>query len=640
MPPPDLLPGLNAVRPASIDDRFAVAMGLYRAGAIERAEAGFRAVVASSPGRADAHMMLGAVAARSGRALAAIESLERAVRIRPGLADAHLMLGCALRDVGRTADGIAALRRAAGLAARDPIAWSELGLGLLVAGQLDEAAGCFERAIGLKRDFAAAHYNLAVVAERQRRTLDAIAGFRTALSHAPGLAEAHCRLGGLLHASGQRVAALASLSEAHRLQPRTTLGRLCLAKTLLIEGKARAAESCLRTIVGADDRNAEAHRLLGNTLRERGCFREAIVHLERALALDPSAVSAWHDLAHSRRHGEDDRGVVARMQAHLDRPGMNAFECSILHFALGKALDDLGEWRQAAEHFESGNRIEHGERRFDEGRYRRLIAGLMRECPDRATGNALDAGDPSEVPILIVGLPRSGTTLVEQILSSHARVAAGGEITFWDEQAAPRANGRPDRAAPPRVLGADYVKVLRAIDPGAERVTDKLPFNFLWLGLIHAALPNARIIHCRRHPGATGLSIFQTRFATRQDWAYSWRDIGIYQAGYRILMEHWRSVLPADRLIEIDYEALISSRHEVTRRMLSFCGLDWDAGCAEPERNNRVVRTASMWQARQPVYATSVDRWRRYAPFMPALDALSNVEAGHAAFRAIQAGPE
>ena len=608
-------------------------MELYRGGAMEAAEAEFRKVLTLSPATAHALLMLGVIASRTGRGPTAAHSFAQAIRLRPGFAEAYLLLGCTLRDQGRMGESLDALQRATSLAGQDPLGWSELGLTLLVCDRLGEAAACFRRAIDLKANFAAAHYNLGVVAERERRYTDAAAWFSAALSHAPTLAEAHCRLGGLLHALGQRTAALASLSEAHRLQPDTSLGRLCLAKVLLIKGDAASAERSLRDAGASDDGNAEAHRLLGNALRERGCFTDAIIHLRRAIALDPGAVSAWHDLVHARRLVDDDRAMVVQMQAVLTRPGLNDFERSMLHFALGKAFDDLEDWERAAKHFTAGNDIERLERRFDREAFRRQIDHLL--AVRSISSN--DEGNRSELPILIVGLPRSGTTLVEQILSSHPEVAAGGEITFWDEQASLQSQRWADQTGLLRESGRDYLEVLRQINPSARRVTDKLPFNFLWLGFIHAALPDARIVLCCRRAEATGLSIFQTRFATRQDWAYDWDDIRIYQAGYRMLMAHWRTVIAPDKLLEVDYDTLVSSQAETTARLLSFCGLTWDANCARPERNERVVRTASMWQARQPVYSRSVDRWRRYVPFLPGLASLGDLCGGDAAFRHLAA---
>jgi hypothetical protein len=204
-----------------------------------------------------------------------------------------------------------------------------------------------------------------------------------------------------------------------------------------------------------------------------------------------------------------------------------------------------------------------------------------------------------------------GTTLIEQIVSSHPSVAAGGELTFWTDQRATTAVA--DGASQ---TGADYLALLRRIGPRSERVTDKNPFNFLHLGAIQLAAPGSRFIHCRRDPIDICLSIYFTRFATPQPFAYDRGDLVFYYREYERLMAHWRGLVPSDRLLEVEYESLIADRESLTRRMIAFCGLPWDDACLAPESNQRMVRTASLWQARQPVYRTSVERWRRYEPWL------------------------
>jgi hypothetical protein len=220
--------------------------------------------------------------------------------------------------------------------------------------------------------------------------------------------------------------------------------------------------------------------------------------------------------------------------------------------------------------------------------------------------------------VLIVGMPRSGTTLVEQILSSHPEIGGGDELTFWSEKAAALADAgaRALTRAVARAIVDDYLGLLRGIAPAARRVTDKMPQNYLHLGLVHMMFPRARIIHCRRNPVDTCLSIYFTHFSLMKDYAFDRRGIVFFYEQYLKFMTLWRHVLPSDRLIEIDYETLITDREQVTRRMIDFCGLEWHSACLYSESNPRAVKTASMWQARQPIYKTSVERWRRYEPWL------------------------
>jgi Sulfotransferase family len=220
--------------------------------------------------------------------------------------------------------------------------------------------------------------------------------------------------------------------------------------------------------------------------------------------------------------------------------------------------------------------------------------------------------------VLIVGMPRSGTTLAEQILSSHPGVAAGGEMHIWNRRGAmfEQAGASGTEPAYVQELAEAYLRWISALAPEAVRVTDKMPFNFLWTGLIHLAFPRAVIVHCQRQPIDVALSVHQTHFSPLVDLPTGGKDLVFYYRQYERLMAHWRAVLPADRFLELRYEELIANPEPITRRLIAFCGLPWDDACLHPERNQRVVKTASKWQARQPVYRSSVDRWRRYEPWL------------------------
>ena len=215
-------------------------------------------------------------------------------------------------------------------------------------------------------------------------------------------------------------------------------------------------------------------------------------------------------------------------------------------------------------------------------------------------------------------MPRSGTTLVEQILSSHPEVAPGGEPSFWSDQNRAGA-GVLDATAKleaARRLADAYLAVLRAISPDAPQVTDKMPFNFGLLGVILQVFPRAAIVHCRRHPIDTCLSSFSTGFEATIDFAGERGSLVFFYRQYQRLMAHWREVLPPDRFIEVDYEELVADPEPVTRRLIAARGLDWNDACLAPHRNQNRITTASLWQARQPIYRTSVERWRRYEPWL------------------------
>jgi len=228
-----------------------------------------------------------------------------------------------------------------------------------------------------------------------------------------------------------------------------------------------------------------------------------------------------------------------------------------------------------------------------------------------------------ETPVLIVGLPRSGSTLLERIVSSHPMAHGCGELDFWNDRGPMWAHADLDRLAKAAdQIRADYVRVLRRGAPRAVRATDKMPSNFFWVGLVHLLFPKARIILSRRNPVDTCLSIYTTPFAATWGFASSLGDLAAYQRLHQRLMDHWRAVIPSDRLLEVDYEDVVGEPEKTARRLIAFCGLAWDPACLRPEENRDAVRTASSWQARQPIYRSSVERWRRYEPWIGELRTL------------------
>jgi tetratricopeptide (TPR) repeat protein len=411
--------------------------------------------------------------------------------------------------------------------------------------------------------------------------------------------------------------AASAFERASLASPSTPLGRLCAAKALFLRDRPREAERQLREVIAGDPSIAEAHLLLGHVLGDAGRFDEAAASFEQTLSLDPGCAPAYHGLVSSKTITEADRTLVARMLARLQGADLPERERMTLHFALGKALDDLEEPAKAMSHFDAANRIRRQLSSFDRRDFARQIDGLVASFTAAFFRGNAALGTDDETPVLVLGMPRSGTTLVERIVSSHPSVAGGGELRFWRESRSRLAQAPASRRE--EVAGEvrrDYLELLRSIGPDARRVTDKMPFNFLWIGLVHLLLPRARIVHCRRNPVDTCLSIFQTQFTESWGFASDRGDLVAYYRQYLRLMDHWRSVLPADRLLEVDYEDVVSSPEAASRRLIAFCGLEWDAACLHPEHNPDAVRTASKWQARQLIYRTSVERWRRYEPWI------------------------
>jgi hypothetical protein len=327
------------------------------------------------------------------------------------------------------------------------------------------------------------------------------------------------------------------------------------------------------------------------------------------------------------------------MQAALATPGLDAAQRLRIHLAIGKAADDLGDYALAMQHFDAADAVRRGSAPFDSAAFSIETDRLIARCTPELIARASELGSCDATPVLILGMPRSGTTLVEQIVSMHPEVGAGDELNFWNERGAAwhrsGATGNETPVVAKEFLAkaaADYLGMLRTVAPRAARVTYKMPFNFLWAGLIHLAFPRAAIIHCRRTAVDTALSIHQTHFHPGLAFPTGGDELVGYFRCYRRLTDHWRSVLPADRFLEVDYEELTRAPEPVIRWIIAACGLAWHDACLRPECNPRAVRTPSKWQTRQPIYRTSVARWRRYEPWLGPLRALvddgSHLDAG------------
>jgi hypothetical protein len=298
-----------------------------------------------------------------------------------------------------------------------------------------------------------------------------------------------------------------------------------------------------------------------------------------------------------------------------------------IHLALGKAADDLGEYERAMRHFDAADAVRRASAAFPSEQFDRLVTQLIEQMTPDLVARAPRLGTADPIPVLIIGMPRSGTTLVEQIISSHPEVRAGGELNYWPKCGAQwhEAGAAGNEMAFLRKAASSYLRMLRAIGPKAVRVTDKNPFNFLWAGLIHLALPKATIIHCRRAAIDTALSIHQTLFDPSLAFPTGGDKLVAYFRSYQRLTDHWRSLMPPERFIEVEYEALTDDPDPVIRGLVAACGLTWHDACLRPDRNPQSVKTASRWQTRQPIYRASVGRWRRYEPFLGPLRPLVGV---------------
>ena len=531
---------------------------------------------------------------------------------------------------GQPADAIAPLRDAALLQPSNATVWHDLGLACLEVGLVPDAIGALQQAVGVNPRYTDAYFRLGIALEKAGDLRGAILAYDRATELLPSLTEAWFRAGALVFMLGHREEAIGCFRRAAATGPKTSFGRLGAARALLTEDRDNEAEASLRRTVALDPANAMAHDLLGNLLAEFGRFEEAEACFARAIALAPLLAGSYYDLVRCRPVTAGD-GLLSRMEAALDTPGLEVVQRHRVHLALGKAADDLGHYALAMKHFDAADAVRRASVPFDAAAFDSEIDRVIARCTPDLIARAGALGSSIATPVLIIGMPRSGTTLVEQIVSSHPDVTAGGELNFWNERGAVWHQAGP-AGTEPAFLGkaaADYLALLREIGPKAARVSDKMPFNFLWAGLIHLAFPRATIIHCRRAAIDTALSIHQTHFHPGLAFPTGGPELVAYFRSYRRLTDHWREVLPAERFVEVEYEELTGAPEPAIRRIVAACGLPWDEACLRPERNPRAVKTPSKWQTRQPIYRNSVARWRRYEPWLGPLGALleSGIEA-------------
>ena len=495
------------------------------------------------------------------------------------------------------------------------------------AGRWMEAVPLLIEIARLDPQSAAVHRDLGVTYLCCGRFVQAAASLRRALDLRPDDEDVLTYLIEAFERQGREPEAAAACRKLSRAARDEAERNYYAVKALMKEGRSGGMETEVRRLMTLTPGRANTLHRIGRLLSDLGKFVEAEAVLVQAIETTPNAFATLADI---KRMNEDDRPLIDRMEAALDQPNVTALTRMSIHFGLGKACDDLGDYRRAMEHYDAGNRLRALSIRLD----RKACAAKVDRIVETFTAEALERAAPllarperrgDDLPVLIVGMPRSGTTLVEQILSSHPGVAAGGELPFWGERLGAWEAGRviPIQKDKISEVADEYLSLLRKFGPDALRVTDKMPRNFELLWLPRLAFPDARIIHCRRHPIDTCLSNYFTNFWSSQDYAWDRGDLVFFYRQYQRLMDHWRKVLPPDRFTEVDYETLVANPQAETRRLVAFLGLDWNDACLAPEQNARPVTTASKWQARQPVYKTSLERWRRYEPWLGELRELA-----------------
>jgi tetratricopeptide (TPR) repeat protein len=646
---------VTSLRPRSADAHWQLANALLHQGELKKALVSYQNVVKQQPGFAKAWLMLGRVSAQLGRLKKAESSYRQALTIQPDFAEAHLALGEKHLAENKLEEALACCQRALQLKPDYADGYSQMGTVFYTQGLLDEAQASFRRSLELNPNQPAVYYNLGIVLHEQGRPEEAVAGFQQALQFGSGAARIHYRLGLAQQDAEKMDVAATSYRKALQIKPHYAEAYAGLASVFQAAGNFREATDNYRQALRIRPDYAEAYHGMAAALALQGEEDEALRCCKKALNIQPDYIDvaalaatiaersgaiekAYAQLSSFLERGIDnvklalafadisphlDRQVEAidmmERLLQLDRP-LAVEERRNLHFTLGKLYDIEHSFDKAFYHYRLGNELKPVA--FDPEMHTVEIDSLIKIHNRDFMGRMPRASIRSDRPVFIVGMPRSGTSLVEQILASHPAVFGAGEL------------GDIIRITNslPNILGTDlhypqclslltcdkldmlaqrYLHRLEEMSPDALRVTDKMPGNYMCLGLIELLFPGAHIIHCARDPLDTCLSCYFQDFPRGHSYAYDLSNLGVFYRNYQKLMQHWRQVLMIP-IMEIRYEDLVADQELVSRHLVDFCGLEWDDRCLDFHGNRRFVATASYNQVRQPMYRNSVERWKNY----------------------------
>jgi tetratricopeptide (TPR) repeat protein len=635
--PAQAMPAYEALLGARPDDADLLhnrGVALMALGRPAEAVTSLDAAIAINPQYASAFYNRGVALQTMKRPVLAANSYARAVEIRPDDVGSLNNLGALLMALGRPADALARFDRVLKLRPDDVGALGNRANALSELGRPEQALTSAARALELQPDNLAALANLGNALRQLGRFQEALQAFDRALKLKPDYPEGHNNRGNVLWELGLQDQALATYEQALKLRPDYPEALSNRGNALRELGRVEEALASLDRAIQLAPRYADAWENKAVTLAELGQVDEASEAIRTVIALAPWKVRPHQVLTELKRITAEDPSFKALQQIAKAPEKLNVQERVSLGYALGKAYADLGDHETAFTWYADGAARQRARLTYDEA------AGLQAlEAVKKGFGRALikrkaGKGDPSPVPVFVFGMPRSGTTLIEQILSRHPKVFAAGETPLLGEvlddevKALGKAVMAPEEFAPMPAeelarLGTDYVERLRRLAPDAERVVNKTPINFAVAGLIHLMLPNARLIHARRDPADTCVSCFTRLFVDDLPYTYDLGELGRYYRAYEALMDHWRKALPAGVMIDVQYEDVVDDLEGQARRIVAHCGLEWDPACLDFHKAERQVRTASTLQVRQPLFKSSVGRWKAYEPHLaPLLEAL------------------
>ena len=506
--------------------------------------------------------------------------------------------------------------------AEDAMLWNLSAAAAHALGYLQDAEQFWRTAIAKQPDFAEPYYNLGVLLYQQGRLADAEAAFRHVIALTPNNAVALNNLGAILIKTGRKAEAVAAIERSLALEPNNAQACNNLG---IIYGELQQygnALACYDKAIALKTDFSEAYNSRGLLFMETGERDKAERDLNIAVRTDPALTEAYFNLSLLESPAADTPWVRQMESMYAHRDALSPAQRCYLDFAMGRVLEGLGRYDEAFSAYDAGNTVFHLDHPFDEVADERWFADTTARFPPGLFERIADTGDAADtdprVPVFIVGMPRSGTTLIEQILASHPGLYGAGELAVFNEIVQDLRLPAPDSpdwaTLLPRLreLGKIYLDRVWALSPDSRFISDKLPGNFRHLGLLQLMLPGARIIHAIRDARDCCVSCYTMHFRTGHEYSYDLGTLGHYFLRYRQLMAHWHRVLPPGRILDLRYEDMVEDPEREARRLLDYMGLPWDPACLKFYRNKRAVSTASLAQVRQRIYSSSRGRWRRF----------------------------
>lgn len=592
----------------------------------------FRRVVTIQPNEANNYHNLAISLKQTGNIQKAIETYQQGLKLAPDNQPILFNLGNMYLGEEKPDAAIPLFQTLLNINPQHIKALRGLGVALMNVDQLEQACDCLLKASNIAPEESEIFVELADVYSRLGRQVEAINALKVALKTNPAHIGALKNLGMLLMDDDPEEAK-DYFSRATRIAPQDIDIMSGYANTIYKLGDIPAAEAIYRDIIQLVPNHAEAHLGLGNCLIAVGKKTEAIESYRTTIDCNPGYGQANLALAMTKKHNTRDDDVI-RMEEMLELPLQDVTQKSFLHFGLGKAYEDLQDYDKAFNHYAQANDLKRSTINYNVADDRYKMENTLLTFSKAMLDRLENCGYQSETPIFVVGMPRSGTTLTEQIISSHPDVHGAGELNHFSRVAVTYSNLQLQTGLSQsnedldcttiNHLGKQYCDMTLSYDETAKHITDKMPYNFGYIGMIHLMLPNAKIIHCTRNPLDTCFSCYSTLFASGNNFTYSLEELGQYYGMYYQFMQYWKQ-LGIDNIVEVAYEDLIYDQENQTRRLLDACGLDWDDACLNFHKSDRPVMTASVSQVRNKIYTKSIQRWKHFESHLsPLIDTLKD----------------